>query len=96
MAGIPPTIGFFAKLTVVEALVQAHMSWLACFAVVFSIIGAFYYIRVVRVIYFEEPTDRSAIHVCKDANVALSLNAFALLILGIFPGVIISLCYSAF
>lgn len=96
MAGIPPTVGFFAKLTLIQALVGAHMEWLACFALIFAIIGSFYYIRVVKTMYFEKPTDLSAIVVAKDANLALSINAFALLVLGVFPSWIISFCYSAF
>lgn len=96
MAGIPPTVGFFAKLSLIDALVHAHLEWLACFALVFAIIGAFYYIRVVKTIYFEKPTDLSVIHVTREANLALSINALAMLVLGIFPGWLFSVCYSAF
>ncbi len=96
MAGIPPTIGFFAKLSLIDALIRVHLEWLACFALIFAIIGAFYYIRVVKTMYFEKPSQLSAIHITKEANLALSINAVAVLILGIFPSFLFSFCYSAF
>jgi len=96
MAGIPPTVGFFAKLSLIDALIHVHLEWLACVALVFAIIGAFYYIRVVKTMYFEKPINLSAISVAKDANLALSLNALAMVVLGVFPGWLFSFCYSAF
>lgn len=96
MAGIPPTIGFFAKLALIKALISANIIWLACFAVVFAIIGSFYYIRVIRMMYFEKPSDLSRIVVNKDAAVALTINGLAVLVLGIVPGYLIHFCYSAF
>jgi len=92
MAGIPPIVGFFAKLGVLEALINARIIWLAALALVFSIIGAYYYLRVVKVMYFEAPDDPSQIKITKDARLMISLNGLAVLLLGIFPGMLLQIC----
>jgi len=95
MAGVPPTVGFFAKLGLLEALVQAHYVWLAAFALLFAIIGAYYYLRVVMLMYFEEPTHIAAsreIKLPRGALIAISLNGFAALALGLLPSALIDLC----
>lgn len=95
MAGVPPTVGFFAKLGLLEALVQADYVWLAVLALMFALIGAYYYIRVVMLMYFEEPTEEAAntpIIVSKDMMVAVSLNGAAALVLGLLPSFFIDLC----
>ena len=61
LAGVPPTVGFYAKLAVLQAVVDAATSWLAVVAVLFSLIGAFYYLRVVKLMYFDAPTDTAPI-----------------------------------
>lgn len=91
MAGIPPTIGFYAKLAVLQAVVDVHMVWLAVFAVVMSVIGAFYYLRVVKYMYFDKPTDDAALNREADMGVVLSINGLLVLGLGIFPGILMSL-----
>lgn len=95
MAGVPPTVGFFAKLGLLEALVQAKIVWLAVVALIFAIVGAYYYLRVVMLMYFEEPTERAAevpIIVSTDTLIAVSLNGLAALMLGLLPSFFIDLC----
>jgi NADH-quinone oxidoreductase subunit N len=97
LAGVPPTVGFYAKVAVFSAVIQAGELWLAVVAVVFSLIGAFYYVRVVKLMYFDEPAEetppplRSPI----DMSVLLSANGLAMLALGIFPGPLLTLCSEA-
>lgn len=96
MAGIPPSIGFFAKLGVLEALIGVHLIWLAALALVFAVIGAYYYIRVVKVMYFEEPDTHEPFVYSKDLGIAMSINGLAVLVLGVVPSSFISLCRAAF
>jgi NADH-quinone oxidoreductase subunit N len=95
MAGVPPTVGFFAKLFVLDAVVSVDLTWLALVGVFFSIIGAFYYIRVVKLIYFDQPTDETPLSIGVDTQVVLSLNGLAMLVLGLFPAGLFSLCQRA-
>ncbi|MCU7907209.1 MAG: NADH-quinone oxidoreductase subunit NuoN [Candidatus Thiodiazotropha sp. (ex Epidulcina cf. delphinae)] len=95
MAGVPPTVGFFAKLFVLDAVVSVELTWLALVAVFFSIIGVFYYIRVVKLMYFDQPTDETPLTVGMDTRLVLSLNGLAMLFLGLFPAGLLSLCRSA-
>jgi NADH-quinone oxidoreductase subunit N len=95
MAGVPPTVGFYAKLSVLQAVVQIEMFWLAIFAVIFSIIGAFYYLRLVKVMYFDKPEDESPLPRALGMNVVLSVNGLLVLVLGIFPGLLMSLAAGA-
>lgn len=96
MAGIPPTVGFFAKLGLLEALVEAHYVWLAAFALVFAIIGAYYYLRVVMLMYFEEPRGdqigASHITISPGILAAISINGIAALGLGLLPSALIDIC----
>lgn len=96
MAGVPPTVGFFAKLGVLEALIGVHMVWLATLALIFAIIGAYYYLSVVKVMYFEEPIDESPIVAAKDVYLVFSANGLLLLLLGLFPSSLIEACRAAF
>ena len=95
LAGIPPTVGFYGKLAVFSAAIQAGQLWLAVVAVVFSLIGAFYYLRVVKVMYFDEPQDNEPIRAGLDMGVLLSANGLAMLALGLFPGPLLQLCFHA-
>ena len=98
LAGIPPTVGFYAKLAVLQALVSTNVPgfiWLAVAAVVLSLLGAFYYVRVVKVMYFDEPSDSSAIVGSPDARIMLSLNGAAVLLLGILPSGLMQMCAQA-
>ncbi len=85
MAGVPLTVGFFAKFTVLQAALQAGYVGLVVFAVLMAAIGAYYYLRVVWYMYFEKPQDHSAISAPADMKLVLSLNALLLLALGLFP-----------
>lgn len=96
LAGIPPTVGFFAKLGVIEALVQVHNIWLPSLALIFAVIGSYYYIAVIKVMYFEEPTDPTHISIPTNMRVAISFNGLILLAYGLFPSSIIQLCRTAF
>lgn len=96
MAGVPPTVGFWAKLAVLKAVVNIDMLWLALVAVFFSIIGIFYYLRVIKLMYFDEAEDTTEINCSRDMQVALSANGLSILLLGIFPAALMSLCIAAF
>jgi NADH-quinone oxidoreductase subunit N len=96
MAGVPVFVGFFAKLLVIKAVLDAGMLSLAILAVVFSVIGAFYYLRVVKLMYFDEPASDSQISVPVDFNAAISLNGALMLGLGIFSSSLIALCMNSF
>ena len=95
LAGIPPTVGFYAKFAVLQAAVAANLVWLAVVAVLFSLIGAFYYLRIVKVMFMEEPTDQSPIGADGGARALLSVNGLALLALGLAPGGLMALCAAA-
>jgi NADH-quinone oxidoreductase subunit N len=92
LAGLPPTVGFYAKFTVIQAAVNAGFTWLAVVAVVTSLIGAFYYLRVVKLMYFDDPEDRSPLDTRADTRVLLSTNGILLLLLGILPQPLMGLC----
>jgi NADH-quinone oxidoreductase subunit N len=92
LAGIPPFIGFFGKLYVIDAALAAGFPGLAVLMVVASVIGAYYYLRVVWYMYFEEPEDRAVLQAGRDARLVLSLNALAVLALGIVPSWLWTLC----
>jgi NADH-quinone oxidoreductase subunit N len=94
-AGIPPTVGFYAKLAVLRALVDIGMVWLAVFAVIFSVVGAAYYLRVVKYMYFEKPDDTSPVSAAFDVRAVLSANGLIVLALGIYPASLMALCAAA-
>jgi len=94
LAGVPPTAGFYAKLSVLSAAVQAGQIWLAVTAVLFSLIGAFYYLRIVKLMYFDEPV-AAALEGPGTARVLLSVNALALLAIGIMPQPLMQWCFIA-
>ena len=98
LAGIPPTVGFYAKLAVLQSLISTNSPWLiqlAVLAVVLSLIGAYYYLRVVKVMYFDEPSDDTPLVAGGEARALLSANAAAVLLLGILPGGLMALCADA-
>jgi len=93
MAGVPPTVGFYAKLIVLKSVIDIQMVWLAVVAVGFSVIGAFYYLRVIKLMYFDVPAeDAEPIRISADTNIAFSMNGLAVLVLGILPGGLLALC----
>ncbi|MBU2760191.1 NADH-quinone oxidoreductase subunit NuoN [Acidithiobacillus sulfurivorans] len=96
MAGVPPTVGFYAKLAVFQAVIAAGYVWLAVIGVLLAVIGAFYYLRVVKVMYFDAPEPESGPIVRDDlASATLSINSLALLVLGIVPGPLMAFCFYA-
>lgn len=95
LAGVPPMMGFYAKLSVLEAVVNAEQIWLAVVAVLFSLIGAFYYLRVIKLMYFDDAIDTAKIVVNKDMQVALSVNGAAVVVLGLIPGPLMTVCATA-
>jgi NADH-quinone oxidoreductase subunit N len=93
MAGVPPFVGFWAKLAVIQAVLNIGSLWLAIVAVALSVVGAYYYLRIVKLMYFDEPTDRAELQGGGGAmRIVLSLNGLAVLALGLFPGLLLALC----
>jgi NADH-quinone oxidoreductase subunit N len=92
MAGIPPTVGFYAKLSIIQSVMQAGYLWPAVFMVVVSVIGAFYYLRAIKMMYFDKPDDDSPIKAELDFNVLVSVNGALMLVLGFFPGFLMGVC----
>ncbi len=95
MAGVPPTLGFYAKLSIIQSLISIDMVWLAVVAVVFSIIGAFYYLRIIKTMYFEKAEDTTPIYSNFDMRVVISINGLAILGLGLYPTALMNLCVAA-
>ena len=91
-AGVPPFVGFWAKLAVLGAVVDVGLSWLAAASVLFSVIAAYYYLRIVKVMYFDEPTDEIGVQAGGTTLALASLNGIAVLALGIFPSALIEIC----
>jgi len=96
MAGVPVFVGFFAKWLVIQAALNAGLLALAVIAVVFSVIGSFYYLRVVKLMYFDDPVTEEAIRLPVDFRAVLSLNGILMIGLGVFSSSLIALCMSAF
>lgn len=96
MAGVPPTVGFMAKLLVLDAVISVGLVWLAIVAVFFSVIGAFYYLRIIKVMYFDKTDLTEPLVVGTGTRLALSINGLAVLLLGLFPASLLSYCQAAF
>lgn len=92
MAGVPPFAGFWAKWYVLKEVVAAGHVWLAGVGVFFSIIGAYYYLRIVKIMYFDEPVDNSGLEASQDMKLVLSVNGLAIVFLGILPGALMAIC----
>ncbi|HVR54170.1 MAG TPA: NADH-quinone oxidoreductase subunit N, partial [Pseudorhodoferax sp.] len=98
LAGIPPMVGFYAKLSVLQTLVasgETFLIGLAIFAVLMSLVGAFYYLRVIKVMYFDAPTSSEPVSAPLDVRAVLSVNGALVLLLGIVPGGLMALCVQA-
>ena len=93
LAGLPPLAGFYTKLSVLQAVVASGQIWLAVIAILLSVIGAFYYLRVIKLMYFDEPIIVERLTIPRELTVALSINMAAVVLLGIFPDFLISLCH---
>ena len=96
LAGVPPVVGFYAKLSVLRAAIGADFMWLAIIGVAMSVIGAFYYLRVIKLMYFDEPLSAEQVSAAGDVTAGLAVNAIAVVVLGLFPGLIMSACIAAF
>ena len=96
MAGVPPMLGFWAKISVLQEAINTGFVWLAIAGVAASVIGAYYYIKVVKVIYFDKPEDEVPIQASMDMRVLLSANGLLILGLGLYPTAFLALCLSAF
>jgi NADH-quinone oxidoreductase subunit N len=96
MAGVPPTVGFFAKWFVLESIIRVDLVWLALVAVFFSVIGAFYYLRAIKTMYFDKPIDGQPLEISADSHVAMSINGVSMLVLGMFPTALYTVCRAAF
>lgn len=92
MAGVPPTVGFYAKLLILRSVVDIGIIWLAVTAVVLSVIGAFYYLRIVKIMYFDRAEDNIPLTSPFDMNTIMSINGLAILALGIYPSALMTLC----
>lgn len=92
LAGVPPMVGFYAKLLVLQAAWSAGHAWLVIAAVLFSLVGAYYYLRVVKAMYFDEPTDSSPLRTGGGMQLTLSLNGIAVVLLGVLPGPLMAAC----
>jgi NADH-quinone oxidoreductase subunit N len=92
MAGVPPTVGFWAKVQVISAVLDVGMTWLAALAVLLSVIGAYYYLRIVKLMYFDEPAGNEPFSAGRAFRLVLSANGLAVLALGLFPGLLLGLC----
>jgi NADH-quinone oxidoreductase subunit N len=96
MAGIPPLAGFYAKLSVIKAVIEVDLLMVALVAVVTSVIGAYYYLRVIKVMYFDKPVVEHQLEASSSMQIMLSANALMVLALGIVPGILMKLCTSVF
>ncbi len=95
MAGVPPLVGFYAKLAVLQAVVQAGFVWLAVLAVIMSVVGAFYYLRAVKLMYFDKPKEDISLSMGASFNALLTTNGLLVIGLGLFPGLLMALCVEA-
>jgi NADH-quinone oxidoreductase subunit N len=98
LAGLPPTVGFYAKLSVLQSLVTTNVTGyvlLAVVAVILSLVGAYYYLRVIKVMYFDAPVDTRPIESSAEVRAVMSLNGLAVLLFGILPGGLMTLCVQA-
>jgi len=96
MIGVPPLAGFYAKWWILQALLDQGYIWLAIVGVAFSVVGAFYYLRVIKLMYFDEPENNIALEAPMDLKLVLSINGLVVLAIGIFPDRLIAICAQVF
>lgn len=96
LAGVPPLVGFYAKLSVLKAVIDGGYMWLAVIGVFMSVVGAFYYLRVIKLMFFDEPVVHAELDTATDVSAGLAVNGLALLVFGIMPGLIMGVCIAAF
>ena len=96
LAGVPPMVGFYAKLVVLKAAVGADFLWLAVVGVAMSVVGAFYYLRIIKLMFFDEPVVPARAVASADVTAGLAINGVAVVLLGVFPSLIMAACVAAF
>ena len=96
MAGVPPTVGFFTKLLVLKALIDVNFTWVAVLGLLFAVIGAYYYIRIIKVMYFDDIEAPRPVAISRGVTLIYSLNCLVLIYLGLFPAALINACINAF
>ncbi|MBA2649424.1 MAG: NADH-quinone oxidoreductase subunit NuoN [Legionella sp.] len=96
LTGIPPTLGFFAKLLVLKVLIDTHMTWVAVVGLLCTVISAYYYIRIIKIMYFDQSLNNEPVFISNSNKLALSINCLSLLLLGFFPSALITACINAF
>ncbi|ASJ72317.1 NADH-quinone oxidoreductase subunit NuoN [Granulosicoccus antarcticus] len=96
LAGVPPAVGFYAKLSVLESAVGAGFTWLAILGVIMSVVGAFYYLRIIKIMFFDDPADDIEVNPAGDVTAGLAINGLAVIGLGLAPGLIMGACIAAF
>ena len=96
LAGVPPLVGFYAKLSVLRSAVDGGFLWLAVIGVAMSVIGAFYYLRVIKLMFFDEPAVHSDVSTATDVSAGLAINGAALVVFGVVPSLIMGVCVAAF
>jgi len=96
MTGVPPMVGFYAKIAVLMAAVKADLAWLALIAVIMSVVGAFYYLRVIKYMFFDDPVEPQPVLAPMDVQLGITINGAAIVLFGIFPGLIMAACAAAF
>jgi len=96
LTGIPGTVGFYAKWMIVQSLVTEGMTWLGVYAVVAAVIGAFYYLRIVKLAYFDKPQGDVPLEASGGFRAVLAVNGLAILALGILPGALVAISRAAF
>ena len=96
MAGVPPMVGFYAKLTVLKEVVSVGYVGVALIAVFMSVLGAFYYLRAIRYMFFDEPEDEVSLSPAFDTQLVLGVNGLIIIAFGLFPSLIMGACLAAF
>ncbi|MGK0173464.1 MAG: NADH-quinone oxidoreductase subunit N, partial [Gammaproteobacteria bacterium] len=92
MAGVPPLLGFWAKWAVLQEVINAGYVWLAVVAMLLSVIGLFYYLRIIKLVYFDAPVDETPLEASQDVRMMVSVNSLFILLVGLFPGGLLALC----
>jgi NADH-quinone oxidoreductase subunit N len=95
LAGIPPLVGFYAKFVILGSVVSAGLLWLAILAVMLSLVAAFYYLRIVKLMYFDDPADGAKLDPERSAQVVLAANGLLVFSLGLLPGPLLGVCLDA-
>ena len=94
-AGVPPLVGFYGKVAVFQAVIDAGLTWLAVVGILFAVIGGFFYLRVVKLMYLDAPADEAKVSLPKDSGVALAVNGILIILMGVLPGPLMDWCIEA-